>query len=82
MTRRAVIAALALVATPALAQSTVVIPQPGANSYAVIPQRQGFTIQVLPIAGDGWMVVSPAGHSTTVLPLPGDGASTSPPSSP
>jgi hypothetical protein len=35
--------ALALIATPALAQSTVVLPQPGANGYAIIPPRQGFT---------------------------------------
>ena len=76
MTRRAVIAALALVATPALAQSTIVLPLPGANGYAVIPPRQGFTTQVLPMPGGGWMIVPPGpqGRSATVLPLPGDGA--------
>jgi hypothetical protein len=31
-----------VVATPAIAQSTVVLPQPGANGYAVVPPRQGF----------------------------------------
>ena len=37
------ILALAFIATSALAQSTVVMPQPGANGYAIIPPRQGFT---------------------------------------
>jgi hypothetical protein len=36
------ILALALIAAPALAQSTVVLPLPGANGYAVIPPR-GFS---------------------------------------
>jgi hypothetical protein len=60
------------IATPALAQSTVVMPQPGANAYAVIPPQQGFTTQVLPMPGGGWMIVPPGpeGRSTTVLPLP------------
>ena len=64
------------IATPALAQSTVVLPQPGANGYGVIPPRQGFTTQVLSMPGGGWMVVPPGpqGRSTTVLPLPGDGS--------
>jgi hypothetical protein len=58
------IAALALalalaIATPALAQSTVVMPLPGANGYAVIPPRQGFTTQVLPMPGGGWLIVPP-----------------------
>jgi hypothetical protein len=48
MTRRAVIAALALLATPALAQSTVVLPQPGANG--------------LQMPGGGW-ADRPAGGS-------------------
>jgi hypothetical protein len=73
MTRRAVIASLALIATPALAQSTVVMPQPGANGYAVVPPRQGFTTQVPPMPGGGWMIVPPGaqGRSTPILPLPG-----------
>jgi hypothetical protein len=54
MTRRA---ALALIATPALAQSTIVMPLPGANGYAVIPPRQGYTTQVLPMPGGGWIIV-------------------------
>jgi hypothetical protein len=41
------------IATPALAQSTVIMPLPGANGYAVIPPRQGFTTQVLPMPGGG-----------------------------
>ena len=45
--------AMMLIATPALAQSTVVMPLPGANGYAVIPPRQGFTTQVLPMPGGG-----------------------------
>jgi hypothetical protein len=47
------------IATPAMAQSTVIVPLPGANGYAVIPPRQGFTPQVLPMAGGGWTVVPP-----------------------
>jgi hypothetical protein len=66
-------------ATPAMAQSTVVMPQPGANGYAVVPPRQGFTTQVLPIPGRGWMIVPPEGRSTTVLPLPGDGSAATAP---
>jgi hypothetical protein len=82
MTRRATLAALALAVTaPALAQSTVVMPQPGANGYAVIPPRQGFTTQVLPLPGGGWMIVPPGpqGRSTTILPLPGDGSAATAP---
>jgi hypothetical protein len=72
MIRLAAIALALAVASPALAQSTVVMPQPGANGCAVIPPRQGFTTQVLPMPGGGWMVVPPGaqGRSTTVLPLP------------
>jgi hypothetical protein len=55
------------------------MPLPGANGYAVIPPRQGFTTQVLPMPGGGWMVVPPEGHSTTVLPLPGDGSAATAP---
>jgi hypothetical protein len=76
------ILALALVATPALTQSTVVMPLPGANGYAVVPPRLGFTTQVLPMPGGGWMIVPPEGHSTTVLPLPGDGSTATAPFSP
>jgi hypothetical protein len=81
MTRRAIIAALALIATPAMAQSTIVMPLPGARDYAVIPPRQGFTTQVLPMAGGGWMVVPPGaeGRSTTVLPLLGNGSAATAP---
>jgi hypothetical protein len=57
MTRRATLVALAL-ATPALAQSTVVMPLQGANGYAVVPPRQGSTTQVLPMPGGGWMIVT------------------------
>ena len=73
--------ALALIATPALAQSTVVMPLPGANGYAVIPPRQGFTTEVLPMPGGGWLIVPPGaqGRSTTVLPLPGDGSAATAP---
>jgi hypothetical protein len=74
------IIALAL-ASPALAQSTVVLLLPGANGYAVIPPREGFTTQVLPMPGGGWLIVPPGaqGRSTIVLPLPGDGpAATAP----
>jgi hypothetical protein len=51
------------------------MPLPGANGYAVIPPRQGFTTQVLSMPGGGWMIVPPGaqGRSTTALPLPGDG---------
>jgi hypothetical protein len=74
------IIALALaLASPALAQSTVVMPLPGANGYAVIPPRQGFTNQVLSMPGGGWMIVPPEGHSTTVLPPPGDGSAATAP---
>ena len=64
MTRRAFIATLALVA---MAQNTIVLPQPGTNGYAVIPPRQGFTTQVLSIPGGGWLIVPPGaqGRSTT-----------------
>jgi hypothetical protein len=57
------------------------MPQPGANGYAVIPSRQGFTTQVLPMPGGGWLIVSPGpeGRSTTVLPLPGDGSAATAP---
>ena len=41
------------IATPALAQSTIVMPQPGAGGYAVVPTPQGFTTQVLPMPGGG-----------------------------
>jgi hypothetical protein len=73
--------ALALAAGPALAQSTVVLPLPGANGYAIIPPRPSFTTQVLPMSGDGWMIVPPGvqGRSTTVLPLPGDGSAATAP---
>jgi hypothetical protein len=69
------------IATPAMAQSTVVMPQPGANGYAVVPPRQGFTTQVLPMPGRGWMVVPPGaqGRSTTALPLPGAGSTATAP---
>ena len=69
------------IATPALAQSTVVMPLPGANGYAVIPPRQGFTTQVLSMPGRGWMIVPPGPEvrSTTVLPLPGDGSAATAP---
>jgi hypothetical protein len=67
-------------ATPALAQSAVVMPLPGANGYAVIP-RQGFTTQVLPMPGGGWLIVPPGaqGRSATILPLPGDGSTATAP---
>ena len=69
------------IATPALAQSTVVLPLPGASGYAVVPPRQGFTTQVLPMPGGGWMIVplGPEGRSTTILPLPGDGSAATAP---
>ena len=44
---------LALIASPALAQSTIVMPQPGAGGYAVVPTPQGFTTQILPMPGGG-----------------------------
>ena len=64
-----------------MAQNTIVMPQPGANGYAVIPPRQGFTTQVLSIPGGGWLIVPPGaqGRSTTVLPLPGDGSAATAP---
>jgi hypothetical protein len=64
MTRRTAIAiAIALaVASSALALSTVVMPQPGSDGYAVVPPRQGFTTQVLSDDGRG-MVDRPAGGS-------------------
>ena len=74
--------ALALaIATLAMAQSTIVMPQLGSNGYAVIPPRWGFTTQVLPMPGGGWMIVPPGaqGWSTTVLPLPGDGSAATAP---
>jgi hypothetical protein len=73
-----IILALALIATPALARSTVVMPLPGANGYAVIPPRQGFTTQVLPMPGGG-LIVPPEGRSTTLLPFPGDGSTATAP---
>jgi len=74
--------ALALaIATLAMAQSTIVMPQLGSNGYAVIPPRWGFTTQVLPMPGGGWMIVPQGaqGRSTTVLPLPGDGSASTVP---
>jgi hypothetical protein len=82
MNRPILIAAITIaLASPALAQSTVVLPMPGASGYAVIPPRQGFTTQVLPMPGGGWMIVPPGpqGRSTTVLPLPGDGSTATAP---
>jgi len=52
------------IATPAVVQSTVVMPLPGANGYAVAPPRQGFTTQVLPMPGGGWMIVPPGAQGS------------------
>jgi len=75
-------AALAVaVATPALAQSTIVLPQPGGQGYIVVPP-QGFSSTVMPLpGGQGWLVVPAPGQgpSTTVLPLPGSAPQPFPP---
>jgi hypothetical protein len=42
MTRLALSALALAIAPAAMAQSTIVLPQPRANGYAVIPPRQGF----------------------------------------
>jgi hypothetical protein len=72
--RPAAVAEIALafaIASSAMAQSTVVMPLPGGNGYTVVPPRQGFTTQVLPMFG-GWLIVPPGpqGRSMTILPLP------------
>jgi hypothetical protein len=75
MTRLTTLILALAAASPALAQSTLILPLPG-GGYQIIPP-QGFSTQVLPLpGGQGWLILPPPGQgpSTTVLPLPGSAA--------
>jgi hypothetical protein len=63
-------------AGPALAQSTVILSEPG-GGYLVVPPSTP-SAQVLPQPGSGALVVTPGRPSTVVLPLPGGAAETVP----
>jgi hypothetical protein len=74
---RLILAAILLLITgPALAQSTLILPEPG-GSYLIVPPA-GPSTQVLPQLGGGALVVTPGRPSTVVLPLPGGAAKTVP----
>jgi hypothetical protein len=80
MIRLAVIALALATASPAMAQSTLVLPQSG-GGYMVIPP-QGFSTQVLPLPdGQGWMLVPPPGQqpATVIVPTTPSAPATSAP---
>jgi hypothetical protein len=69
-------AILLLIAGPAKAQGTVILPEPG-GSHLIVPPA-GPSTQILPQPGGGALVVTRGRPSTVVLPLPGGAAGTVP----
>jgi hypothetical protein len=69
-------AILLLIAGPAMAQSTLILPEPG-GGYLIVPPA-GPSTQVLPQPGGGALVVTPGRPSTVILPLPEGSADTVP----
>jgi hypothetical protein len=70
-------AAVALaIAGPALAHSTVILPEPG-GTYLIIPPA-GPSTPILPQHGGGALVVTPGRPSTVILPLPDGSGETVP----
>jgi hypothetical protein len=65
-----------VVAGPAQAQSTVILPQPD-GGYLVVPPA-GPASQILPMPGGGALVVTPDRPAMMILPLPGSAAETVP----
>jgi hypothetical protein len=66
--KRALIAAMFLIATPAMAQSTLVLPEPD-GGYVLIPPSGPIT-QILREPGGGHLILSPGITSTIILPEP------------
>jgi hypothetical protein len=65
----ALLAAMLLIATPAMAQLTIVLPESG-GGYMVLTPGQPMTT-ILPEQGGGYLILNPGKPSTLVLPQPG-----------